>query len=254
MMHEQQETAPAAPMTGSFLTTSDVQRLIRVDRSTIYRMAEAGRIPAVKVGRQWRFQEQRLREWLEGGLPSAAAVDRAAPATVPAAAFQAVADLLAEFSGTMVVLTDIEGRLLAEVARPCGLFSALHGQAGVLERCVASWQQLAADVDLEPRWTVTPLGFLCARSLFRVGPRLGGMVLAGGVAPTQWPPSVARLRELAGELAVPLGLIRGHVGEVYRLTTPERDRVLRLLPRTAAVLSHLAATSDPTGTSQRSPT
>jgi hypothetical protein len=53
---------------------------------------------------------------------------------------------------------------------------------------------------------------------------------------------------------VPLGLIRGHVGEVYRLTTPERDRVLRLLPRTAAVLSHLAATSDPTGTSQRSPT
>ena len=34
------------------LTTQQLQELIRVDRSTIYRMAEDGRLPAVKVGRQ----------------------------------------------------------------------------------------------------------------------------------------------------------------------------------------------------------
>ena len=36
----------------TYLTTKDLQDLIRVDKSTIYRMAEDGRIPAVKVGRQ----------------------------------------------------------------------------------------------------------------------------------------------------------------------------------------------------------
>ena len=34
----------------SLLTTRDVQELIRVDRSTIYRMAEDGRLPAVLDG------------------------------------------------------------------------------------------------------------------------------------------------------------------------------------------------------------
>ncbi len=33
-----------------FLTTRQLQEILHVDRTTIYRMAEAGRIPAVKVG------------------------------------------------------------------------------------------------------------------------------------------------------------------------------------------------------------
>jgi len=34
------------------LTTHQVQDLLKVDRSTIYRMVEAGRLPAVRVGKQ----------------------------------------------------------------------------------------------------------------------------------------------------------------------------------------------------------
>ena len=37
------------------LTAKDMQALLHVDRSTIYRMAESGRLPAIKVGRQWRL-------------------------------------------------------------------------------------------------------------------------------------------------------------------------------------------------------
>jgi len=37
------------------LTAKEMQDLLQVDRSTIYRMAEAGQLPAVKVGKQWRF-------------------------------------------------------------------------------------------------------------------------------------------------------------------------------------------------------
>lgn len=45
----------------TYLTARDVQDLIRVDRSTIYRMAESGRLPAIKVGRQWRFPPMRSK-------------------------------------------------------------------------------------------------------------------------------------------------------------------------------------------------
>ena len=48
----------------TYLTARDVQELIRVDRSTIYRMAESGRLPAIKVGRQWRFPADAVHAWL----------------------------------------------------------------------------------------------------------------------------------------------------------------------------------------------
>ena len=34
--------------------------MLHIDRSTVYRMAEDGRLPAIKVGRQWRFPADRI--------------------------------------------------------------------------------------------------------------------------------------------------------------------------------------------------
>ena len=45
-------------MISDLLTTKELQDVPHVDRTTIYRMAESGRIPAVKVGNQWRFPRQ----------------------------------------------------------------------------------------------------------------------------------------------------------------------------------------------------
>ena len=48
----------------TFLTSQEMQDLINVDRSTVYRMAEDGRLPGVKIGRQWRFPSDRVAEQL----------------------------------------------------------------------------------------------------------------------------------------------------------------------------------------------
>ena len=47
-----------------FLTTDDVVAHLKVDRITVYRMAGAGKIPAVRVGRQWRFRKSEIDAWL----------------------------------------------------------------------------------------------------------------------------------------------------------------------------------------------
>ena len=46
----------------TLLTTKDLQELINVDKSTIYLMAEDGRLPAINVGRQWRFPADQIGE------------------------------------------------------------------------------------------------------------------------------------------------------------------------------------------------
>lgn len=61
------------------MTADEVADELRVGRATVYRMAIAKKIPARKVGRQWRFSRARLKEWLAGGAEAAIGPDRGAP-------------------------------------------------------------------------------------------------------------------------------------------------------------------------------
>jgi excisionase family DNA binding protein len=54
------------------LTTAAVAKWLGVATRTICLWAECKEIPAMKIGRQWRFREGELREWL--GSPQAAKV------------------------------------------------------------------------------------------------------------------------------------------------------------------------------------
>ena len=62
-----------------FLTTEEVLEYLHVNLRTVYRLIKAGKIPAVRVGRQWRFRKRDIDAWLEtqrphqaGNVPTAA--------------------------------------------------------------------------------------------------------------------------------------------------------------------------------------
>ena len=48
-----------------FLSTAAVARWLGISTRTVCFWAECGEIPALKVGRQWRFREEELRRWLD---------------------------------------------------------------------------------------------------------------------------------------------------------------------------------------------
>ena len=64
-----------------FLTTEEVLDYLQVNLRTIYRLIKAGKIPAVRVGRQWRFRKRDIDAWLETQRPNADAMahQRVAP-------------------------------------------------------------------------------------------------------------------------------------------------------------------------------
>jgi excisionase family DNA binding protein len=70
----------------TFLTTEEVLEYLQVNLRTVYRLIKAGKIPAVRVGRQWRFRKRDIDAWLDsqrlrGGARAAAAPAPARPAT-----------------------------------------------------------------------------------------------------------------------------------------------------------------------------
>src|ERR1044071_3151173 len=53
----------------SFLTTEEVLDYLQVNLRTVYRLIKAGKIPAVRVGRQWRFRKRDIDAWLDTQRP-----------------------------------------------------------------------------------------------------------------------------------------------------------------------------------------
>jgi excisionase family DNA binding protein len=223
-----------------YFTARDLQEMIRVDKSTIYRMAESGRVPAVKVGRQWRFPAAEVRRWLAGETPPANGTP-AVPSGPPAAATHDLAALFADLFGVMVVATDMEGRPITPVINPCGYFDAVAEAPGAVERCVDEWRTYTGDYDLEPRLRTSHLGLLCARAYIRKGNELIGMVLAGGIAPDQWPPDLETADAIADASMTTSETILSNAEEVYHLDEPARQALLRGLSRLGTHLSRLAA-------------
>ncbi len=64
----------------TFLTTEEVLEYLQVNLRTVYRLIKAGKIPAVRVGRQWRFRKRDIDAWLDSQRPHRDGV-RPAPAS-----------------------------------------------------------------------------------------------------------------------------------------------------------------------------
>ncbi len=230
------------------LTARQLQELLNVDRTTIYRMANSGKLPAVRVGNQWRFPREAIEMWLatqaQSGRPSTASV-LSVPTDMqrllPQSCLQPVLDTFAELLGVMLLLTDMEGRLLAQPSHPCGLYQALSVYPQVHERCMAQWMYMAREPGLHPQFVVSEVGFLCARGLVRVDSELKAMVIAGGVAPEHWPPPPEEMTRLAQHLGVPVSVYEQHAHEVYTLSPEEKERVLIFVQRIADVIAHIIA-------------
>ncbi len=193
-------------MHSHLLSASEVQDLLEVDRSTIYRMASDGRLPAVKVGRQWRFPAREIESLFDG-------VPTSSPRFDPEVA-HSIVEVMAGALGVQMMVTDVNGTPITPISNPCEWFAQRTADAEVLATCTDEWRVMADDLDFAPRFRLGSYGFECARSFIRAGSELVGMVLAGGVAPIGSP-----------------------TDGFHKLDERQRHQVLDLLPAVGALVS-----------------
>ena len=47
------------------LTIEEASKYLRIPLSTLYKLAQDGKIPCQKVGRHWRFRKETIDNWLD---------------------------------------------------------------------------------------------------------------------------------------------------------------------------------------------
>jgi len=128
------------------LTTRQVQDLLKVDRITIYRMLQDGRLKGIKVGSQWRFTTQEVERLLSGErAQEAIPVDSST--VFPVHCVQTIQDLLSGVSQMSAIVLDVNGVPVTEWSAQVGLSRMVTGTAAGLDDLHQAWQAFAASPD-----------------------------------------------------------------------------------------------------------
>ena len=54
----------------NWITLDDLSAYLKVSKASLYKLVQAGEIPAVKLGRNWRFDRDEVDRWLQASRPA----------------------------------------------------------------------------------------------------------------------------------------------------------------------------------------
>ncbi|GAB4426880.1 MAG: hypothetical protein Kow0031_06810 [Anaerolineae bacterium] len=173
----------------NLLSTKQLQELLNIDRTTVYRMLKDGRLNGIKVGNQWRFPREEVDAILTGGhsaAKEAVASARSAPAKpaakinpLPLNCIQAMHDVFAEVLGIGAIATDPAGEPLSKMSNPCQFCRLILDSASGKQACIESWQKLAQRDSRQTDFERCHAGLLYARSRITLNGQFKAMLIVG---------------------------------------------------------------------------
>ena len=51
--------------TESILTTDELSGYLKISKSTLYKLAQDGKVPGQKIGRHWMFHKEAIDQWFK---------------------------------------------------------------------------------------------------------------------------------------------------------------------------------------------
>ncbi len=160
----------------NLFTTKQVQDLFKVDRITIYRMVQDGRLKGVKVGNQWRFPQSEVERLLGG--ESAVFETEPVESVFPTHCVQTIQNLFTSVSQVSALVIDAAGKPVTQISEPCRFCQLVQSSPSGKNACQSSWESFMRQPNRQQRFTChAGLNYLGATVVDQN--RLQGQFLAG---------------------------------------------------------------------------
>ena len=229
------------------LTVRQLQDILKVDRTTIYRMLGDNTLPGFKVGSQWRFSGQAISEWLEShqqGYGEPEASRATTPLTrdlLPIPCVQPIQDVFAEALEVGSVTTDVAGQPMTEFSNKSRFCQLINSTEAGRARCRQSWAEQGHQSKKEPAIARCHAGLSYARGRVEVADELIAMIFAGQFV-VESPDSIPTDDEiwaLAENCELDPEPLVAASKSVRRVSPAEADRIMRLLSRVTDTFCHI---------------
>jgi excisionase family DNA binding protein len=232
------------------LTTKQLMELLRVDRTTIYRMLNDGRLPGMRVGGQWRFQRQAIEKWLQEKAPlepseikaiSEAENARAGIEVLPLYCLQPIQEVFAQTTDVGALTTDLEGKPLTPVSNSSSFCNLILSTDQGRAKCEACWKRLADQSEQHPRLEKCHAGLTYARGRIVVDGNFIAMFFVGQftVDDGSFIRSHSHLSHIARECGLDVNELADAAKGLRTLERSRAERLLGLLQLVADTYSHI---------------
>lgn len=217
------------------LTTRQVQEILKVDRITIYRMLQDGRLKGSKIGQQWRFARRDVERLLNKPAQQKEPESPVNNAMIPTHCIQTIQGLFSDVSGMSSLVVDVEGAPLTHPTNPCRFCQRMQQSPSGAEACRASWKHAAQQASAGSKFFTCHAGLqYIAAPVFDAGKPLG--LFLTGHFHWQKPDlreEAERLRRLSATHNIPLNELQKAAAEI-QVIKPEDQLQVESWPFSAA--------------------
>jgi excisionase family DNA binding protein len=196
------------------LTAKQLQDLLRIDRTTIYRMLSDGRLKGIKVGNQWRFPKDAVDALLSGVRAEETEKSATPGHILPLNCIQPIQDVFADITQVSSLTTAPDGTPLTRLSSPCAFCSMILASESGKQACIASWKKLATQPEVRPRFVTCHAGLHYARARIEIDGTLVAMVVAGQFYAS--PPDPSEEQERIHTLVADHGIKEGELQAAAR--------------------------------------
>ena len=224
------------------LTTKQIQDLLHIDRTTVYRMLQDGRLAGFKVGGQWRFSRANLEALLSGATSAASAESELSTDILPLHCIQIIQNVFAEVAGVGSVTCAPDGEPMTEVSN-CSRFCRLILASDSGRRaCTDSWRKSAQSCEPHPRISTCHAGLQYASARIEVEGAYRAALLAGQFYTTAQDPEqeAARLSQLARSHQLHASDLQEAARELPVIGPEKAERIPDWLEKVANTFEELA--------------
>ncbi len=225
------------------MTTKQLQELLRVDRTTIYRMLSDGRLTGIRVGGQWRFPRNVLEQCFVNpkAVKELVQAESVKPSVdvLPLDCLEPIQEIFATAADIGAVTTAIDGKSLTPFSNSCSFCNLILASPTGRELCQASWARLAKSPERMPRIERCHAGLSYARGRVQVGEEFVGMLFGGQFVADVGAREALDVSRLARECNIPEIDLQQAAREI-RIVAPDRAGwLLKLLLKVADTFSHI---------------
>ncbi|MCB8983339.1 MAG: PocR ligand-binding domain-containing protein [Ardenticatenaceae bacterium] len=222
-----------------FLTTSQVQDLLQIDRTTIYRMLSDGRLSGVKIGAQWRFCKDNIDALLSASTSPTETPQTASFEVLPLTCLQGMQTVVSEAMGIGAIITDAYGEPLTRMSNTCRfcqlIFRSQKGRAA----CLADFSLLARrSGDSFPQMTCHT-GLQCHGAAVKINGVKTAVFIAGQYQTSNSQIDPQHVQSLATAYDLDAAELAAAAAEVPILDRGQQQKVMEWLPKLTRTLSEI---------------
>jgi excisionase family DNA binding protein len=218
------------------LTTKQLLQLLKIDRVTVYRMLNDGRLKGVKIGNHWRFPQTEI-DRLMGEEKETVEPERSDELLTdfPTDCVQMVQEIFAGIIGIGAITVSLHGEQLTNPTYSNSFCKLMLSSPSGREACQASWRKIALRASGEPPFQTCHAGLSYKRSIINTNDQPTAWLIAGQfyiAAPDQIKEN-EHLKQLANKHNLSLSQLTEAARKIPVLKKYQQEKVQEWTPKVA---------------------